>query len=73
MGWLAASLVLSVALTIALNLAIRLFPGLGSRLAASLERPSPSRSRVRVVFPWRAMLLASLVLTIVVNLLIRLR
>ena len=80
MSWLAASLVLSIVLTIVLNLAIRLFPGAGQRLGDSLERlaaPPPGQAaderRVRVMFPWRLMLLVSIVGTIVLNLLIWMR
>ena len=80
-SWLAVSLILSVALTIALNVALRLCPGAGQRLGQSLERlatpPASSderdQRRVRVVFPWRFMLVASLVGTLVLNLLLRLR
>ena len=80
MSWLAASLVLSVVLTVVLNLALRLFPGAGRRLGSSLERmaaPRPDqpedRGRVRVVFPWRTMLLVSVVGTVVLNLVLLLR
>jgi hypothetical protein len=82
-SWLAASLVLSIVLTVVLNLALRLFPGAGRRLGSSLERMAESRpdepdepedrGRVRVVFPWRTMLLVSVVGTVVLNLVLLLR
>ena len=74
MQWLALSIVASVVLTIVLNVALRLFPGASDRLereVADLASPTRSNrtddSRVRVVVPWRAMLLVSLILTVVVN------
>ncbi len=81
MHWLAVSLVLSVALTVALNLGIRAFPGAGDRAARRLEelatrdidrRPDPGR-RVQVFVPWKAMIVGSLILTVLVNLLLWLR
>jgi len=74
MQWLALSLVASIVLTVALNVALRLFPRAGDRLereVVNLASPSrtdrPNGSRVRVVVPWRAMLLVSLLLTLLVN------
>lgn len=75
MPWLAVSIVASVVLTVLLNVAIRVFPGAGRRLAqgmAKLTLPSPEETRsgsqrVRVFIPWKAMIIGSVVLTIVVN------
>jgi hypothetical protein len=79
-SWLVVSLVLSVALTVALNVALRLFPGAGAGMARALDDLATSRDdgnedqrRIRVIFPWKAMLLGSLLLTIVLNLVLRLR
>jgi len=79
--WLVVSLVLSVVLTVVVNIVLWLFPGLGDRIARSFERlaaraPGEARKddrRVRVFVPWKAMIVASLVLTIVVNLVLWLR
>ena len=73
MEWLVASLVLSIVLTLVLNVALRLFPGEGERAARGLEdmarpRDGEDRGRVRVYAPWKAMIVASIVLTVVVNL-----
>jgi hypothetical protein len=71
------SIVLSVVLTVVLNVALRLFPGAGRRIAESIERAveprdppggDTDRSRVRVIVPWRLMIVGSLVLTLVLNL-----
>lgn len=71
MRWLVLSIVLSVVLTVVLNLIARAFPTAGQRAARRLDdlvARAPERSgRVRVYVPWRAMLLASLVLTVVLN------
>jgi hypothetical protein len=79
--FLLGSLVLSIVLTVLLNVFLRLFPSttrrIGERLEQTFERqPSPVEepgTRVRVYFPWRFMLLASLVLTILLNLYFRSR
>ena len=72
------SLVVSVALTVLLNVALRLFPGPARwiedslhRLAAPPPGGEPPGPRVRVVFPWKLMLIGSVVLTIAVNVLAR--
>jgi hypothetical protein len=83
--WLLISIVASVILTIVLNVALRAFPGAGRRMETwaapgpqdrydpsdRLPRPS-SRRRVTVFFPWKAMLIGSLVLTLLLNMVIRL-
>jgi hypothetical protein len=75
--WLVISIVASVVLTVVLNLALRLFPGAGRRLGDSIDRAlerqapppdDPDRPRVRVIVPWRLMIVGSLVLTLVLNL-----
>lgn len=72
---LIASLVLSIVLTVVLNLAIRAFPGATERGARRLDgwaqRAPESGRRVHVYFPWKAMLLGSIALTILLNLLVR--
>ena len=79
--WLVVSLALSVVLTVVVNVVLRVFPGLGDRIARSLERlatrepgdaPEDER-RVRVFVPWKVMIVASVVLTILVNLVLWLR
>ena len=80
-NWLLVSLALSVVLTVVVNVVLRVFPGLGDRIARRLERlatrepgdaPEDER-RVRVFFPWKAMIVGSVVLTILVNLVLWLR
>jgi len=75
--WLVVSIVLSIVLTVAVNLVLWLFPGAGrsvgdglNRLAEGADRSAPDRgdSRVRVFVPWKAMLVGSIVLTVVLNL-----
>ena len=64
------SLVGSVVLTLALNLLPRLFPGAARRAEERLMRSveaAPGRSNVRFVFPWKFMLIGSVVLTVLVN------
>jgi hypothetical protein len=78
MSALGFSIVASVVLTVALNVVLWLVPGAGRRLHESLTRlaersappdgTEPGRSNVRFVFPWKAMLIGSLVLTIAINL-----
>ena len=81
MGWLLVSLVASLALTALLNVAIRLWPGAAHRGEQQLtdwaqrqraaEIDSDER-RVRVIVPWKAMIVASVGLTILLNVVIRL-
>ena len=76
--WLILSIVASVALTAILNLAPMLFPNASRRAQEHLvdrmrdqqrriDAPEPG-PRVRVFFPWKAMLVGSIVLTVIVNL-----
>ncbi|HVV38549.1 MAG TPA: DUF2905 family protein [Acidimicrobiales bacterium] len=76
MQWLLPSIALSVILTIVLNVLVRAFPGGAHRAARRVDEwvAAPDdgpRTHVRVFFPWRSMLLASVVLTILVNLFAR--
>ena len=81
MRWLAVSLVLSAVLTLVLNVGLRAFPDAGQRVARALARlASPDVDdareqghRVRAFLPWKAMILTSVVLTILVNLVLWLR
>ena len=71
MQWLVASLVLSVVLTVLVNLALWLLPALRERTDRAVEGLTNSASgdrRTRVIVPWKAMLVASLMLTVLVNL-----
>ena len=77
MSALAFSVIASVVLTVVLNVAVRAFPGTTRRLyqraARSAERSydersaSPNRANVRVIVPWKAMLIGSVVLTVAIN------
>jgi hypothetical protein len=79
--WVVVSLVLSAVLTVVLNVGIRAFPDAGHRVARGLARLTApdvddaraQGRRVRVFVRWKAMLLASVVLTILVNLVVWLR
>jgi hypothetical protein len=77
MQWLVASLVLSVVLTVLVNVVLWLVPGLRERTARAVENlmtaVGDGDRRTRVIVPWKAMLVASLVLTVVVNLVLWLR
>ena len=71
MQWLVASVLLSIALTVLVNLALWILPGLRGRTARAVEGRTNSASgnrRTRVIVPWKAMLVASLILTVLVNL-----
>ena len=67
MSWLAFSLVASVILTIVLNVALRLFPRAGDRFAERLDHITERGGDKRVIFPWKAMLIGSLLLTVAIN------
>jgi len=73
--WLARSILVSIALTVFLNVALRWWarrPGQRSSPPASprfrVPEPTWQSERVRVWVPWKAMLIASAVLTVVLNL-----
>ena len=76
MRWILVSVALSVVLTVLLNVALRATPHAGRRLARRLDDlASPTaddarrhQRRVRVYVPWKAMIIGSVVLTIVLNL-----
>ena len=80
MDWLVGSIVLSVVLTVVLNVGLRSFPGIGDRAARRVDEAFAPRDdgslgdgrRVRVWFPWKGMLVASVVLTVLLNLVARL-
>ncbi|MDZ7675595.1 MAG: hypothetical protein U5K30_11075 [Acidimicrobiales bacterium] len=60
-------------LTIVLNVAVRVLPGAGRRVGRWIEKataPEPGEDdrRGRVIVPWKAMIVGSIGLTIVLNL-----
>ncbi|MCA0893755.1 DUF2905 family protein [Microbulbifer agarilyticus] len=70
------SLVASVVLTLLVNLIPLVFPDAASRAQKKIEEHArraieqhedPERPRVKVFFPWKAMILVSILLTILVN------
>lgn len=78
MEWLVASLVLSVALTVVLNVLLRVFPHVLDRAADRLDDLTTSKpddgsheSRVRVIVPWKAMIVVSVILTLAINVVLR--
>ena len=75
-NFLLLSLVASIVLTILINVLPMLFPKSSEKVERSVHkkisesiarREEGNQPRVRVFFPWKAMLIASLVLTVVVN------
>ena len=75
--FLITSLIASVVLTLVLNLGPMLFPKSSRKLEKRVhdklnenlvKDESGKRPRVRVFFPWKAMLTISLILTVLVNL-----
>ena len=76
MSWLVISIVLSVVLTVVLNAGLRLFPTANRRVTSAVTKPdwsaadeaSENNRRVRVWTPWKAMIIGSVMLTVVVNL-----
>lgn len=76
-NFLLTSLIASVVLTLALNLLPALFPNAAAKAERKIveamqdshqNRVDPNTPKVRVFFPWKAMLIISLVLTVGVNL-----
>jgi hypothetical protein len=76
MEWLAVSLVASAVLTVLLNVGLRVFPSMRAHLTRTAtqlishttNRDIPNERRVRVFAPWKAMIAASLILTLLINL-----
>jgi hypothetical protein len=76
--WLVVSIVLSIVLTVVVNLVLWLFPGAGRRVADGFgrvandadRRSARGDSHVHVIVPWKAMLIGSIVLTVVLNVLL---
>lgn len=76
-SFLWASLVGSVILTLVLNVVPRLFPGPTRKAEQKLHdylvdaedarSPDTPQRKVKVFFPWKGMLVASVVLTVLVN------
>lgn len=74
--WIVVSVALSVVLTALLNIGLRAFPDAGRRVTRGVaELTSPDYHgrherdrRLRVFVPWQAMIVGSVILTIVVNL-----
>ena len=71
------SIIGSIVLTIALNVLPLLFPNAATKLQKKMEENAKraieqheddNQPRVKVFFPWKAMLIGSLVLTVLVNL-----
>ncbi len=71
-GWLLFSILLSVGLTVLLNLLPRVFPGVQARMEGKLserfKQDNGGDSQVRVFFPWKFMLIGSIVLSLALNL-----
>jgi hypothetical protein len=73
-------LILSAVLTVVLNVVLHAFPRTSRRAARRLDdlmtpnRPDgrDDEPSVRVVFPWKAMIVVSVILTIATNIVIRL-
>ncbi len=71
------SIIGSIVLTIALNVLPLLFPNAAAKMQKKIEENArraieqhedDNLPRVKVFFPWKAMLIGSLVLTVLVNL-----
>ena len=71
------SIIASVVLTLLLNLLPLLFPNFAANTMRKIEESArqkveqqddASRPNIKVFFPWKAMLIGSVILTVVVNL-----
>jgi hypothetical protein len=71
------SIIASVVLTVAINALPLLFPNAAAKLQRKLEENAKrtieqhedeNQPRVKIFFPWKAMLICSIILTILVNL-----
>jgi hypothetical protein len=75
--WLLVSIFLSLVLTLVVNIALAIFPELRTPVArwlAALTAPddrsaSTRHSRLRVIVPWKTMIIVSVLLTVLLNLL----
>ena len=75
-NFLLISLIGSIVLTLALNFLPVIFPNAAAKAERKIvekmqethsDRVDPNTPKVRVFFPWKAMLMGSLVLTVLVN------
>ena len=70
--WLVFSLIASLLLTVGVNALLWLFPGIGKsaerRFLEQAQRTAQGNPGVRVIFPWKTMLLVSILGTIALNL-----
>ena len=75
--FLITSLIASIVLTLALNLLPMLFPNAAAKAERKIvekmqethdNRVDPNTPKVRVFFPWKAMIIISIGLTLAVNL-----
>jgi len=73
------SIVASVLLTVILNVLLLLFPSAATKLKKKTEENARNaieqhedtdQPRVKVFFPWKAMLIGSIILTVLVNLIV---
>ena len=77
--WLAISLCVSIVLTVIVNAVLWAFPDIGRWIARRIEGswqrhaadPRADDGRVRVIVPWKAMIIASVVLTVALNIALR--
>lgn len=76
-NFLLISLIGSIVLTLALNFLPALFPNAAEKAERKIvekmqethaDRVDPNTPKLRVFFPWKTMLIASLFLTVLVNL-----
>lgn len=74
--FLLTSIIASIVLTLGVNLLPVLFPNAAAKAERKIaekmlethnDRLDPNTPKVRVFFPWKAMLIISLILTIAVN------
>lgn len=81
MEWLVVSLAASVVFTVLLNVAIRMWPDAAARGVGRITDWSECRGsaddgseadRGRLIVPWKTMLIASIVATVLLNVLLRL-
>lgn len=75
--FLLISIIASILLTLALNLLPMLFPNIAAKVERKIiekmqdthnDRVNPETPKLRVFFPWKAMILISIGLTLAVNL-----